>query len=476
MNPEYRFDLCWPELYQLAIIALLFIQTLAKGERPRNVDWVPYAAAGGIFIAVVSLGFSGTFFYGAYAVDKLSQFFKLAVAVGFAIASLNAAKPPDIEGSKRSDYMLFLAFSAWGLMLLSSAVELITIYVALEVASYSLYALIPLRAQDRRAAEGGIKYIMFGAVATAVALFGYAYVLAGANTSYIVDLQGLELTYQAQPWVVVGLSLFLVGFLFKLALFPFHFWCPDVYEGTANETAAFVATLPKLGAAVVLVRFAALLTPGWPITTVLAVFGAISMTFGNLAALAQRDLKRLLGYSSIAHAGYIMMGLVSGTAEGLAAASFYALVYVLMNLTCFWVICRISHTGKNITLDDLDGLAQREPALAVVLAVAAFALVGLPPTAGFMGKLFLLQSLWDNGYNWLVIVAVLNTAIAIYYYLSMVRHAYTHEKEVHPSTRSATSVSAQVWGTVFAIVLLVLGAMPAPVFDLAMAAGVALIP
>lgn len=476
MNPEYRLDLCWPELYQLAVIALLFIQTLARGERPKNVDWVPYMAAGGIVVAVLSLNFSGTFFYGAYAVDQLSQFFKLAVAVGFAIASLNAAKPPDIEGSKRPDYMLFLAFSAWGLMLLSSAVELITIYVALEVSSYSIYALIPLRAQDRRAAEGGIKYIMFGAVATAVALFGYAYVLAGAHSSYLVDLQGLELTYQAQPWVVVGLSMFLVGFLFKLALFPFHFWCPDVYEGTANETAAYAATLPKLGAAVVLVRFAALLNPGWPITTVLAVLGAVSMTFGNLAALAQRDVKRLLGYSSIAHAGYIMMGLVSGTAEGLAAASFYALVYVLMNLACFWVICRISHTGKNITLDDLNGLAQREPALAVVLAVSAFALVGLPPTAGFMGKLFLLQSLWDNGYNWLVIVAVLNTAIAIYYYLSMVRHAYTHETEVHPSDRGTTSVSAQVWGTVLAIVLLVLGAAPAPVFDLAMAAGVALIP
>ncbi|QJT10158.1 NADH-quinone oxidoreductase subunit N [Oceanidesulfovibrio marinus] len=475
MNPEYRLDLCWPELFQLGIIVLLFIQALAKGERPKNVNWVPYFAAGGIVVSVLSLGFTGTIFYGAYSVDKLSQFFKLAVAVGFAITSLNAVKPPDIEGDKRPDYMLFLAFSAFGLMVLASAVELITIYVALEISSYSVYALIPLRANDRHAAEGGIKYIMFGAVATAVALFGYAYVLAGAHSSYIADLQGLTLTFQAQPWVVVGLSLFLVGFLFKLALFPFHFWCPDVYEGTANETAAFAATLPKLGAAVVLVRFAALIVPGWPIATFLAVLGAVSMTFGNLAALAQRDVKRLLGYSSIAHAGYIMMGLVSGTAEGLAAASFYALVYVLMNLACFWVICRISHTGKNITLDDLDGLAQREPALAVVLAVGAFALVGLPPTAGFMGKLFLLQSLWDNGYNWLVIVAVLNTAIAIYYYLGLVRHAYTHEKDV-PRNAVRASVSAQVWGTVLAIVLLVLGAAPAPVFDLAMQAGVALLP
>ena len=476
---NYRLGLCLPELYLLAVIALLFIQCLTRSEEletgGKSVQWVPFLALGGVVVSLFSLGFEGTLFWKAYKIDGLSQLFKLAISVGFFITTLNAVRPPALEKEKRPDYAMFLGLSAFGLMLLSSAVEMITIYVALEVASYSLYALIPLRSNDKRAAEGGIKYIMFGAVATAIALYGYSYVLAAAHTGYIADLTAVDWSWAASPMAVMGLTLFLCGMFFKLALFPFHFWCPDVYEGTGNETAAFVATLPKLGAVVVLVRFAAFLKPGLELTTIIAVFGAISMTLGNLAALAQKDLKRLLGYSSVAHAGYVTIGLVAGTAEGLAAASFYIIVYLLMNLTCFWVISRISDDGRNITLDDLHGLYKKEPVMAFVLAVAAFALVGLPPTAGFIGKFFLLTSAWNHGYNWLVIIAVLNTAIAIYYYLSMVRHAYTVEDQ-DAEFKAEVSTSGLIWGGILAAMLLVLGAVPGPVFDLAAKAGAVLLP
>jgi NADH-quinone oxidoreductase subunit N len=477
---HYRLDLCLPELFQLAVMALLFIQAISRRQATgdtvlSSARWVPIAAAAGVVVALLSLNFDGLLFWGAYQVDALSQFFKLAVAVGFFIVSLNAVRPPQVQAGKLADYFLFLATSAWGLMLLASSVELITVYVALEISSYSLYAIIPLRATDRRAAEAGIKYIMFGAVATAVSLYGFSYILAAQHTSYISELATMDWSWAGSPMAVTGLTLFLCGMFFKLALFPFHFWAPDVYQGTGNETAAFVATLPKLGAVVVLVRLAALLKPGLEITNILAVFGAVSMTFGNLAALAQRDLKRLLGYSSIAHAGYVMLGLVAGTAAGLAAASFYSLIYLLMNLTCFWVICRVAEDGRNLTFDDLNGLYKRAPELAFVLAVSAFALVGLPPTAGFTGKLFLLSAAWDHGYDWLVIVAVLNTAIAIYYYLSMVRHAYTKESEA-AAPRLTPSTSNLVWGGLLAAVLLLLGALPGPVFELAMEAGARLIP
>jgi NADH-quinone oxidoreductase subunit N len=225
---------------------------------------------------------------------------------------------------------------------------------------------------------------------------------------------------------------------------------------------------------VVLVRLATLLKPGLEVTTILAVLGAISMTFGNLAALTQQDVKRLLGYSSVAHAGYVMLGLVAGTAEGLAAASFYSLVYILMNLTIFWVVCRLATDGRNIMMDDLNGLYKKAPGLAFVLAVAAFALVGLPPTAGFVGKLFLLTSAWNRGYNWLVIVAAVNTAISIYYYLSLVRHAYTGEIE-HEEAPSLASGSL-LWGGVLAAIVLLLGAVPGPIFNWAYQAGLQLMP
>jgi NADH-quinone oxidoreductase subunit N len=190
--------------------------------------------------------------------------------------------------------------------------------------------------------------------------------------------------------------------------------------------------------------------------------------------LTQKDLKRILGYSSVAHAGYVVVGLVAGTAKGLAAAGFYSLVYLLMNLTAFWVICRLSTDGRNLQLDDLNGLYKQVPFLAFVLAVAAFALVGLPPTAGFMGKLFLLGAAWGRGYDWLIIVAAVNTAISIYYYLNMVRHAYTVEASDAELPRLRPDSLA--WGGVLATIVLLLGAIPSPIFQWAEAAGRQLIP
>jgi NADH-quinone oxidoreductase subunit N len=468
-----------PELLQVLVILGLFLQSLAPprpdgGKHPgARTGWVPLAGIAVLAAAAFSLGAGGLMFREAYRIDALSQFFKLAVALGFVIATHNAGAQPSLEPDRRPDYFLLLALSALGLMLLASAVELITIYLALEISSYSLYALIPLRGRDPRAAEAGIKYILFGAAATALALFGLAYILAGQHSSYLALLVTKPWGWAEAPLGSAGLTLFMVGFFYKLALFPFHFWAPDIYDGTSNETAAYAATLPKLGAVVVLIRLSAMLAPGMQVTTILAVLAAASMTFGNLAALTQQDIKRMLGYSSVAHAGYVLVGLVAASAGGLAAAGFYSLVYVLMNLTCFWVICRLSHDGRNLTLNDLNGLHGREPMLAFVLAVAALALVGLPPTAGFMGKLFLLSAAWNRGYNWLIIVAALNTAISIYYYLNLIRHAYTTDAE---SGAAAPRSGGALWGGVLAAVLLLLGILPAPVFRWAEAAGRQLMP
>ncbi len=469
-------NLIIPELFQLLVIVLLFIQSVGKSSwGPKVSTWLPAMAALGVFVCFTSLGAEGLIFWKAYKVDALSQFFKLAIAIGFVVTVVNALRQPTLDEEKTTDYFLFLALSSWGLMLLSSAVELITIYLALELSSYSLYALIALRAQSRDAAEAGIKYILFGAVATALALYGFSYILAGVHTTYLAELVKADWSFAASPMAVTGMGLFLAGMFDKLALFPFHFWCPDVYQGASNETAAFVATLPKLGAVVILVRLAAMFKPGYDITTILAVLGAASMTFGNLAALAQRDVKRILGYSSVAHAGYIMIGLVSGTPEGLAASSFYALAYVAMNLTCFWVVSRVASDGRNLDLDDLNGLHNRAPALAFALAVGAFALVGLPPMAGFMGKLFLFSAGWNHGYNWLIIIAGINTAISIYYYLGLVRHAYTKDAQEDSPLPDTTTFSL-VGAGILSILVLMLGIVPSQAFDFAVAAGSSLLP
>ncbi|HXP97411.1 MAG TPA: NADH-quinone oxidoreductase subunit N [Telmatospirillum sp.] len=461
-----------PELFQFLLILALFLQSLNDGARgPRVEKWVPTVAALGIVATLASFSASGMMFHDVYRIDGLSQFFKLVIAVCFFVTTLNASHQPTLAEDRRADYYLFLAISAWALMLLSSTVELFSIYLALELSSYSLYTVISLRAKEKGAAEAGIKYIVFGAVATAVALYGLSYVLATQHSTYIVDLATKSWAWADAPLAVVGLSLFLAGMFFKLALFPFHFWCPDVYQGTSNETATFVATLPKLGAVVILVRLATFLTPGLEITTILAWLGAISMTLGNLCALAQTDVKRILGFSSVAHAGYVMVGLVSGTAEGLAAATFYALAYVAMNLLAFWVVSRVASDGRNLHLNDLNGLYKRAPLLAFALGVGAFALVGLPPTVGFIGKLFLITAAWNHGYNWLVVTLAINSAFAIYYYLSLVRHAYTEETVSADAAVPDTSAFSLVGAGVLSVMVLALGLLPSPVFEYAITAG-----
>ena len=468
---NFNLTLFVPELFFFGLVVALMIQSCGDRQWKPDVEkWLPYGAGLGFFVTITGYGLHGTMFWDVYKVDMMSQFFKIAIAFGFFVTVLNSVRKTTLADEKRADYYMLLGFSTLGLMMLASSVELITVYLALELASYSMYAVIPLRANSKGAAESGVKYILFGAVATALALYGLSYIMASQHTTYIAELATKNWHFADNPMAVVGLCLFLGGMFFKLALFPFHFWCPDVYQGASNETAAFVATLPKMGAIVVIARMAVFLKPGLEITTLLAVLGACSMTFGNLSALVQTDLKRLLGFSSVAHAGYIMVGFVSGTYEGIAAAAFYALSYLLMNLLLFWVVSRIAVDGRNLQLSDLNGLYKKAPVLAFSLAAGAFALVGLPPTMGFMGKFFLITSAWDHGYNWLVIILVLNSAIAIYYYLSLFRHAFTEETVPGNAPDPDTSWYASVGAGMLAAAVLIIGVIPAPLFNFAIAA------
>lgn len=450
-----------PELYMSFMLVALFAQSLSARWR-EHTGWLALAGLGGIAATLLTFGHTGSMFYDSYQVDRLSQFFKIAVFLGLAICALNARRIDSLGATNRADYFFFMCTSAFGLILLASTVELFTMYIALELASYSVYIMLPMRNASQGAVEGAIKYALFGAVATAIGLFGISFIIAGQHTTYLTKMVGVSWSLASQPMALVGLLLFVLAFVYKLALFPFHFWCPDVYQGASNETAAFAATMPKIGAVVILVRLMALI-PGEELRIAMAVLAALSMTVGNFAALNQTDVKRLLGYSSVSHAGYLVMGLTAGGASGLAATSYYVLVYVVMNLALFWVITQIARNGENVTLDDLRGLHKSSPLLAFVLAVAAFALVGLPPTGGFTGKLFLLSSAWGRELHWLVLVAAANTAIAIFYYLNLVRHAYTMEQE-NPATPSMTKLGSAV-ALALAVAVLYLGLQPQAVYD-----------
>jgi NADH-quinone oxidoreductase subunit N len=258
---------------------------------------------------------------------------------------------------------------------------------------------------------------------------------------------------------VVGMVMMLCGFFYKLSLFPMHFLTPDIYEGSANETAGYYSTLPKIAAVAVLIRLVSLAgAEAGRLTWVLVLLAILSMTVGNLAALVQNDLKRLLAYSSIAHAGYIMIGILSANRLGLAACIYYMLGYLLMNLACFYVIYHLAPNGENLTFDHLRGLYRRSPLLAATLACGAFGLTGIPPTIGFTGKFLIFTAAFQKGFHLLVILAVVNAAISLFFYLKMVRAAYSQVDD--PGEAVTLTFETRLIGVFFIAAIILTGVLP----------------
>lgn len=417
-------------------------------------------------ISLVGVLASGELFSGAYRIDLFSQVFKAIIAYGFCLVIFMLDRQNEIEEAYFPEYIMFLGFSALGLMMLVSSVELISIVIALEVSSYSLYVIIPLRkGQTTIQIEASVKYLFFGAISTGIMLFGMSYIYGIARSTFLSDILKVLPGAMNQPIGVFALILTLTGFFFKLSLFPMHFWAPDIYEGASNTTTTFIATVPKIGAAALLIRMTMLANAsGVQLVNILIVLAAISMTLGNLVGLVQKDIKRLLAYSGIAHAGYLLMGVLALSKDGYAAAMYYITVYLFMNLACFYVLVLLSKDGRNVVLDDLVGLSKRAPLLAFTLAVGAFSLAGIPPTGGFTGKLFLFMSAFREGHLAIVIIGAVNTAISIFYYLNLVRMSYSKEAESAEPIRLTFNEKALCY--IFIFLVLYMGIMPFGLLDI----------
>jgi NADH-quinone oxidoreductase subunit N len=457
-----------PELVLLAGALGLFLVTLGEGQQKLARYVALLVAVATIGAAALALGQHADLFSGAYRVDQFSQLLKLVLAFGFACILLLSGELPDIRSEVKSEYYLFLTLSVTGLVMLVSCVEIISLVVALELSSFPLYLLVPMRrerAEQKSQMESAIKYIMFGVAANGIMFFGLSYLYGLTGTTHLSAMVASLQPVVQSPLAIAGLVMAFCGLYYKLAVFPFHFWTPDVYQGASNETAGLIASLPKVGAIAVLVRFVSLATPdNQTIALLLTILAVASMFYGNLIALVQKDLKRLLGFSSIAHAGYALIGFVALSSAGYTAALYYIGGYMLMILACFVVICKVSRDGTNVAIEELAGLHRRSPLLALTLLVGLFALAGIPPFVGFMAKLSLLTAAWDMGHYALVIIAVVNSAIAIYYYLQVIRQAVFGE-----ATAEQTPI-VLTWPTrVLCVVLIVgivaLGVAPGLVID-----------
>ncbi len=460
-----------PELACLFMVLVLFCLCLPKEVSQRRVHSVALTLSGlGVAAAVAGLWQHGELFFAAYRVDLFSQVFKLIIAVAVFLVVSICRGLAGVEERYHADFFLFLATCSLGMMLMVSAMELMTLYVALELSSFSLYILVPLRRGDDMDVEAGVKYLFIGITASCVMLFGISYVFGVAHTTYLsAIMERLPLLIQ-QPAAAIGLMLTLSGFFFKLAVFPFHFWAPDVYQGAANQVTAFIATASKAAAVALLIRLTAL-TGGTSLhlIDVLMVLCVASMTLGNLVAIVQKGLKRMLAYSSVAHAGYVLMGILTMSELGYSAAVFYSMAYMVMNFAAFAVVVLVATDGQNLAITDLAGLHRRAPVLALTLMMALFSLAGIPPTVGFTGKFLVFAGAMQQGYFWLVLVGMINATISLYYYLMVIKAAYLikPERELPPLT---LSLPVRLLNYALIAAMVYLGVFPGGFLDLAQAA------
>ncbi|MDD5647735.1 MAG: NADH-quinone oxidoreductase subunit N [Dehalococcoidia bacterium] len=463
----------------MIIITDLFI----SNKRALAVLAVVGTLVAAFFVLMLWNGQAVEAFYRTIAIDQFGLFFKLLILAATALVILASnvyvAKFERFQG----EFYALLMLSAVGLMLLVSAINLITIFVALELSSISLYVLVSFL-KDKKSSEAGLKYLILGSVASAILLYGMALVFGMTGNTCLTCIadyvKGMPVSnLPGTPALLVGLVLVVAGFCFKIASVPFQMWVPDVYEGAPTPITAYLSVASKAAGFAVIARI--LLTafgmPDWlhnDWAMIIAVLAAVTMTVGNVTALLQTNIKRMLGYSSIAQAGYLMVGLAAmGMGSQLdgnvrSGLLFFLLSYTLTNLGAFIAIIAISNKINSDEINDYTGMGKRAPLLAVALTICMVSLTGLPPTAGLIAKIYIFSGAVDQGLLWLVIIAVINSCISAYYYFKVVKVMWMGE----PASTDKVTSSWPEWLAIAlcCVPVVVIGVLPGAFIALAQSA------
>ncbi len=427
---------------------------------------------------IVSLYFFGNLsgsesvllFNQAMVVDRFAIFFNILFLLAAVFTFLISTHYLDKEDLQYPEYYMLILFSVLGMMLMVSSLDLVVLFIALELMSLAVYVLVGFRRSDRRSNEAALKYFILGSVASAVLLYGAALLYGVTGTTQIEKILAYSKAQPAfiSPVFVIGAALVMVGFLFKVAAVPFHMWMPDVYEGAPVPVTGFMTTGLKAAAFATFLRVflnlygAESADFGQAMHHVLWVVAVLTMVIGNVVALTQTNLKRMLGYSSIAHTGYLLVGIVSGqtSGQGTAPLVIYIASYVIMNLGAFAVLTIMSRRDDSgLNLHDLSGLAKRRPGLAFGMAVFLLSMAGIPPTAGFMAKYLLFYSAIQAGEIILVIIGVLCSAVSVYYYLRVIVYMYMREP-ADSMAEPRMTVPAALAVTAMVLLTLQVGVMP----------------
>jgi NADH-quinone oxidoreductase subunit N len=457
-----------------AVVLVLVLLADMAGRKRTTAVWAVYCIGMAAVLALaVAARQEGTYLNGAYTADGISWIARILVALGALLAGGLSLRGLPLKRKYNGAYAALLIGASVGMMILVSSRDLLTMYVGLETSAISLYGLAGIAKADDLSLEAGIKYLVTGALASGLILYGIAliYAATGATTldalkeaGTAVVLGGSALAGAGGVLLPLGMLLLFLGVGFKLSMVPLHIWTPDVYQGAPTAAAAFISVASKAAGFVFAMRlflgaFAALRGTWEPAFLAAAV---ATMTLGNLAAIPQKSVKRLLGYSSISQAGYILVGFVGGAATGSSAVLFYLFVYTFTNIAAFAAVTAVANVTGSDSLSEYDGLARREPALALVFTLALLSLAGIPPLAGFIGKFYLFAAAMSRGYLWLVIVATLNSVVSLFYYLLVLRRMYIAEPAVI-GPRIPVSVPVTIVLVVTTGAIVVLGILPGPI-------------
>ncbi len=444
------FDVIWPE------------------ERRRGLGWLTASGLALVFVLSLVLGFprggDELLWGGMVRYDVIAFAFKMLFIFGAMVTTLFAMDVEDL--GRRGEFYLLLIVATIGMSLMAAAADLIMLYLAIETTSIPMYILAGFFKQDDRSTEAGFKYLLFGALASTLMLYGFSLLYGFTGVTGLNDLAAAVQPGSASfPLILTGLILVLVGFGFKISVAPFHFWAPDVYEGAPTPVAGFLSTASKAAGFAVLLRvlFTTFPALGEQWTLWLAIISTVTMTLGNVVALAQSNIKRLLAYSSVAHAGYILIGVVAFSELGVASVVFYLIAYLLTNLAAFGTVVAAWRVLGSDEITAYDGLSRRSPALALAMLVAFLSLAGMPPFGGFIAKVLVFAAAVQSDWIWLAFVGVLNSIVGLYYYLVVLKRVYLYRSEKEDEPIPVTR-PYRIALTVLSVGILVLGSFFAPWF------------
>ena len=420
------------------------------------------------FYSLITVKYQSIVFQNMLSTGGVTNIFYFIFNIGAALVCLLSVDYTKKYGVNYSEYYILIQNSVLGMMMMAGAKNLFMIFLGLEVMSICFYVLAGVNRKKEKAIEASLKYFLLGAFATGFLVYGIALIYGSAQTTSIEIITAGFSEFSGNILFLVGVLLFLIGFSFKIAAFPFHMWVPDVYEGAPTTVTALFSTIGKAAAFSAIIAALTALFSGistsmfLPYLSVLSIF---SMLFGSIVAIAQSNIKRMLAYSSISHAGYILIGLAAGTADGVAGVVFYLAVYTFMNLAAFGIIALIEgENDQNLEINSYSGLGTKSPLLAALLSIIMFSLAGLPPLAGFFAKYYIFVSAIKSGLTWLAIIGIISSVISVYFYLRIIVLMYFKEPEGELAHTKSTSGFLGIAISVLLVILL--GILPGTLLDL----------